>query len=171
MDRKISGRVRSTGGRTVKKEDMDKLNELESKFRQDPEYEAYTKLAHDAWAEYRDQKDEKSLMGSVDGNDYYLIYPRKAINLRGGKWLYDDRGPDMEIHKADGYITLYCEALCNRDVKFFVDKMLEDREKADPRIPISWLNEQAENPLRTDKFRNACDMVAMAWREAQEAGE
>lgn len=154
----------------MKQEDMDKLNELESKFRQDPEYDTYTKLSHDAWAEYRDQKDTKSLMGSVNGDDYYLIYPRRAINLRDGKWLYDDRGPDMEVHKADGFITLYCEALCNRDVKYFVDKMLKDKEKADPRIPISWIEEQAENPLRSTHFRNACDAIIDAWnhRDNQE---
>ena len=152
----------------MKQEDMDKLNELESKFRQDPEYDTYTKLSHSAWAEYRDQKDTKSLMGSVNGNDYYLIYPRRAINLRGGKWMYDDRGPDMEVHKADGFISLYCESLCNRDVKYFVDKMLEDREKADPRIPISWIEEQAKSPLRSAKFIEACDLILLGWEKAQE---
>ena len=152
----------------MKKEDMDKLNELEAKFRKDPEYETYTKLSHDAWAEYRDQKDTKSLMGSVNGNDYYLIYPRRAINLRDGKWLYDDRGPDMEIHKTDGAITWLCEALCNRDVKYFIDRFLADREKADPRIPISWIEEQAKSPLRSAKFIEACDLILLGWEKAQE---
>lgn len=157
----------------MKQEDMDKLNELEAKFRKDPEYETYTKLAHDAWAEYREQKDEKSLMGSFGGNDYYLIYPRRAINLRNGKWLYDDRGPDMEIHKSGGAITWLCEALCNRDVKYFIDRFLADREKADPRIPISWINQQADNPLRSTHFRNACDAIIDAWnhRGDQEESE
>lgn len=155
----------------MKKEDMDRLNELEAKFRKDPEYDTYTKLSHDAWKEYREQKDTKSLMGSVNGNDYYLIYPRRAINLRGGKWLYDDRGPDMEVRKTDGTITWLCESLCNRDVKYFVDRMLKDREKADPRIPISWIEEQVKNPLRSTHFRNACGAIIDAWAREERKEE
>lgn len=32
-------------------------------------------------------------------------------------------------------------------------------------IPIKWLYEQSDNPDRSDRFRNACDLVAMTWLE------
>lgn len=38
-------------------------------------------------------------------------------------------------------------------------------------IPIKWLYEQSDNPDRSDAFRNACDLVAMAWRAEREEDE
>jgi len=35
-------------------------------------------------------------------------------------------------------------------------------------IPIKWLYEQSDNPDRSDRFRNACDLVAMIWLEERE---
>lgn len=32
-------------------------------------------------------------------------------------------------------------------------------------VPIKWLYEQSDNPDRSDRFRNACDLVAMTWLE------
>ena len=32
-------------------------------------------------------------------------------------------------------------------------------------VHIKWLYEQSDNPDRSDRFRNACDLVAMTWLE------
>lgn len=159
----------------MKKEDLDRLNELEDKFEKDPEYEELSKLHHEAWSEYGNVKRETSFMGSAGDADYYFRLPFDKLDRDRitGKWTYRHYGFDIEVHKDDGSVSFSVEGVMDREAKYFIDKMLEAREKADPRIPISWLNEQADNPLRSDQFRRACDMIILEWnrRGGQEESE
>lgn len=115
----------------MKNEDINRLNELYKRFSNDEDYKEYEELSHQALVENKDACAERSLLGEVNGDRYILLLPYDKLDLVNGEWRYRHYGFDMEIHKENGSYIACCESLCNRDVKYFVDRMLADKEKAE----------------------------------------
>lgn len=114
----------------MKNEDINRLNELHKRFDHDEDYREYEDLLHQAWVENKNACAERSLLGEVNGDKYILLLPYKRLDLVNGEWKYKHYGFDMEIRKSTGSIIALCQSLCGRDVKYFVDRMLADKEKA-----------------------------------------
>lgn len=115
----------------MKNEDINRLNELYKRFNNDEDYKEYEELSHQALVENKNACAERSLLGEVNGDRYILLLPYDKLDLIGDEWRYRHYGFDMEIHKRNGSYISCCQCLCNRDVKYFVDRMLEDKEKAE----------------------------------------
>jgi len=115
----------------MKNEDINRLNELYKRFSNDEDYKEYADLSHQALVENEDACAERSLLGEVNGDRYILLLPYDKLDLVNGEWRYRHYGFDMVIHKQNGSYIDCCQSLCNRDVKYFVDRMLADKEKAE----------------------------------------
>ena len=115
----------------MKKQDLDRLNELRKRFESDEEFKEYEKLLSEAWEEIAKTKAERSPIGMVNGDKYVLILPYNELTIKNGEWAYVRRGFDMEILRENGSYTCLCESYCNRDAQYFVDRMLADKEKAE----------------------------------------
>lgn len=116
----------------MKNEDINRLNELYKRFNNDEDYKEYEELSCQAWSENKNACAERSLLGEVNGDRYILLLPYDRLDLVNGEWRYRHYGFDMEIHTPNGLHICCCQSLCNRDVKYFVDRMLADKEKAEP---------------------------------------
>lgn len=115
----------------MKIEDINRLNELHRRFSNDEDYKEYEELLHQAFVENKDACAERSLLGEVNGDRYILLLPYDRLDLVDDAWRYRHYGFDMEIHKRSGSYISCCQSLCNRDVKYFVDRMLADKEEAE----------------------------------------
>lgn len=115
----------------MKNEDINRLNELYKRFGNDEEYKEFEELSHQAWNENKNACAERSLLGEVNGDRYILLLPYDRLDLVNGEWKYRHCGFDMEIHRQNGSCIACCQSLCDRDVKYFVDRMLADKEKAE----------------------------------------
>ena len=115
----------------MKKQDLDRLNELRKRFESDDEYKEYKNLLSEAGEEIAKTKAESSPIGMVNGDMYVLILPYNELTIKNDEWAYVRRGFDMEIRRENGSCTYLCESLCNKDAKYFVDRMLADKEKAE----------------------------------------
>ena len=115
----------------MRKQDLDRLNELRKRFENDEEYKEYTRLLSEAGGEISKAKPERSPIGRVNGDVYVLLLPYDELTLKNNEWTYVRRGFDMEIRRANGTYTHLCESYCNRDAQYFVDRMLADKEKAE----------------------------------------
>ena len=115
----------------MRKQDLDRLNELRKRFENDNEYKEYEKLLSEAGEEISKAKPERSPIGMVNGDMYVLLLPYDELTLKNNEWTYVHRGFDMEIRRKNGTYTHLCESYCNRDAQYFVDRMLADKEKAE----------------------------------------
>lgn len=115
----------------MKNEDISRLNELHKRFSNDEDYKEYVELSNQAWSENKNACAERSLLGEVNGDRYILLLPYDRLDLVNGEWKYRHCGFDMEIHRSTGSIIALCQSLCDRDVKYFVDRMIADKEKAE----------------------------------------
>lgn len=115
----------------MKKRDLDRLNELRKRFESDEEYKEYKKLLSEAGEEISKAKPERSPIGMVNGDMYVLLLPYNELTVKSGEWGYVRHGFDMEIRRKNGTYTHLCESYCNRDARYFVDRMLADKEKAE----------------------------------------
>ena len=113
----------------MKNEDIKRLNELYKRFNNDEDYKEYEELSCQAWSENKNACAERSPLGEVNGDLYILLLPYDRLDFVGGEWKYKHYGFDMEIRRKNGSIIALCQCLCNRDVKYFVDRMLADKEK------------------------------------------
>lgn len=114
----------------MKNEDINRLNELHKRFNNDEDYKEYEELSCQAWSENKNACAERSLLGEVNGDRYILLLPYERLDF-DGEWKYRHYGFDMEIRKQNGSTIALCQSLCNRDAKYFVDRMLADKEKAE----------------------------------------
>ena len=118
----------------MEQKDIDRLNELKEKFNADQEYAEFERLSRMAWSEYNKscEQEERSIMGTVKGAKYYLVLPKKRLDIcQNGGWGYKQYGFDLEIEYPDGRYTCSCMAVCNKDVQYFVDRMLADKTAAE----------------------------------------
>lgn len=115
----------------MKNEDINRLNELQKRFSNDEDYKEYEELLHQAWSENKNACAERSLLGEVNGDRYILLLPYDKLDFVNGEWKYKHYGFDMEICRQNGSIIVLCQSLCNHDAKYFVDRMLADKEKAE----------------------------------------
>ena len=100
--------------------DLDRLNELEHKIFNSPEYDEYRDLRSRLIDEERG-KPEKSLIKEVNGDKYYLLLPYDTIEFRKNEWEKVHYGFDARINRANGYTVSACLALCNYEVKDILD--------------------------------------------------
>lgn len=126
----------------MKNEDINRLNELYERFSNDEDYKEYEELSHQAWSENKNACAERSLLGEVNGDRYILLLPYDKLDFVGGEWKYKHYGFDMEIRRSNGSIMVLCQSLCNRDAKYFVDRMLADKEKAEQEKTVDAVNQK-----------------------------
>jgi len=129
----------------VEKKEIERLNVLEKKFNADADYREYSSLLRKAIDESDNSKPERSLIGEFNGDKYYLVLPFDNLDIEDSEWKYKHHGFDMEIDKADGSYTCWCQSLCKRDVKFFVDRMIEEAKESIK--PGHWLPVEGETGI------------------------
>ncbi len=84
-------------------------------------------------------------MGEFNGDKYYLVLPFDKLDIEDGEWKYIHHGFNMAIDKADGSYTCCCQSLCKRDVKFFVDRMIEEAKESIK--PGHWIPVEGETGI------------------------
>lgn len=115
----------------MRKQNLDRLNELRDLFENDEVFKEYTRLLTEASEEISKANPERSPIGTVNGDVYVLLLPYDELTIKNDNWTYVHHGFDMEIHRKSGTVTYMCESYCNRDAQYFVDRMLADKEKAE----------------------------------------
>ena len=122
---------KTKGAKKMTEQELKRLNDLMRKFESGPEYDEFMDLRKKAVRESNIPA-ERSKMGEINGKVYYLVLPMDKLELCTDGWKYRRRGFDLEIiDEVNHTKTLFCQALCKRDVKYFVDMFIRDMKEAE----------------------------------------